>query len=109
MLLQLCHFQNGGAKTRVGLVLAPTTVLDLTAAGVERMSSLLESEDPVAAVTQLANQKLPRFSLADVPLVSPIERQEIWAVGVTYLSSKTAKKAEAEISSTAHDPVKKAR
>jgi len=105
MLLQLCHFQNGGAKTRVGLVLAPTTVLDLTAAGVERMSSLLESEDPVAAVTQLANQKLPRFSLADVRLVSPIERQEIWAVGVTYLRSKKARMEESDFSANAYDRV----
>ena len=35
----------------------------------------------------------------------PIERQEVWAAGVTYLRSKTARMEESDFSATAYDRV----
>src|SRR5204863_6066517 len=48
---------------------------------------------------------LPRLALADVHLHAPIERQEVWAAGVTYLRSKTARMEESDFSATAYDRV----
>src|SRR6185436_17982807 len=38
-------------------------------------------------------------------LLSPVERQEVWAVGVTYLRSKKARMEESDFSATAYDRV----
>ena len=43
--------------------------------------------------------------LADVVLLPPVERQEVWAAGVTYQRSKTARMEESDFSATAYDRV----
>jgi 2-dehydro-3-deoxy-D-arabinonate dehydratase len=53
----------------------------------------------------LAKQSLPRYSLTDVRLQTPVEQQEVWAVGVTYLRSKKARMKESDFSATAYDKV----
>src|SRR5690606_12816937 len=40
-----------------------------------------------------------------VRLHAPVERQEVWAAGVTYLRSKTARMEESDFSATAYDRV----
>jgi 2-dehydro-3-deoxy-D-arabinonate dehydratase len=89
----------------VGLVRDDNTVLDLSAEGIDRLTSLLEFEGLAAQLGALANQNLPRFPLADVKLFAPVEQQEVWAVGVTYLRSKKARMEESDFSATAYDKV----
>ena len=43
--------------------------------------------------------------LAEVRLLTPVEEQEVWAVGVTYLRSKKARMEESDFSATAYDRV----
>jgi 2-dehydro-3-deoxy-D-arabinonate dehydratase len=38
-------------------------------------------------------------------VLPPVEKQEVWAVGVTYLRSKTARMEESDFSATAYDRV----
>ena len=47
----------------------------------------------------------PRVPLAGVQLCAPVERQEIWAAGVTYLRSKAARMEESDFSAKAYDRV----
>ena len=82
-----------------------TTLLDLTPAGITQLFPLLENENAIAQLDQLAKQSLPRVALAEVRLLAPVERQEIWAAGVTYLRSKTARMEESDFSATAYDKV----
>jgi 2-dehydro-3-deoxy-D-arabinonate dehydratase len=82
-----------------------SSVLDLTAAGITRMIPLLESSDPNAELSALRNKNLPRLALSDVKLCAPVEQQEVWAAGVTYLRSKTARMEESDFSATAYDKV----
>jgi len=79
-------------------------VLDLTA-GVGEIESLLESDDLVERLTTLATQNLPRHLLSEIRLLTPVERQEIWAAGVTYLRSKKARMEESGFSASAYDRV----
>jgi 2-dehydro-3-deoxy-D-arabinonate dehydratase len=103
--MKICRFKNKTDEVRIGLVADNSTLLDLTMAGITQLSSLLESENPVAQLNQLAAQNLPRVALAGVKLLAPVERQEVWAAGVTYLRSKTARMEESDFSATAYDKV----
>lgn len=90
---------------RVGLVVDDVSVLDLTPAGITQMASLLESDDPLGQLKQLNIGNLPRLALSEVQLCAPVERQEVWAAGVTYLRSKTARMEESDFSASAYDRV----
>ncbi len=103
--MKLCRFQNPQKQNRVGLVVDDSTVLDLSAAGIDRLSSLLESDEVLAQLSQLAQQNLPRYRLNEVKLLAPVEQQEVWAVGVTYLRSKKARMEESDFSASAYDKV----
>jgi 2-dehydro-3-deoxy-D-arabinonate dehydratase len=103
--MKVCRFKSGDSTVRPGLVTDDATVLDLTPAGLTTLQDLLEAENPAALLQQAARQPLPRFALADVTLCAPVERQEIWAAGVTYLRSKTARMEESDFSATAYDRV----
>ncbi len=103
--MKLCRFQQGSGRPRVGLVRADGTILDLSAEGIDRLTSLLEFEGMAAQLGALANQNLPSFAAADVKLLAPLEQQEVWAVGVTYLRSKKARMEESDFSATAYDKV----
>jgi 2-dehydro-3-deoxy-D-arabinonate dehydratase len=103
--MNLCRFKDDQGKVRLGLVRDDATIIDLTASGVTRMAMLLESEDPVAQLEKVVAKNLPRVALSEVRLCAPVEQQEVWAAGVTYLRSKTARMEESDFSATAYDRV----
>jgi len=103
--MNICRFARKDDEPCVGVVLDEATLADLAPAGVTRLEPLLESADPAAEVASLARGSLPRLRLAEVRLCAPVERQEVWAAGVTYLRSKTARMEESDFSATAYDRV----
>jgi len=103
--MKICRFKHQAGRVRVGLVADDATVLDLTPAGITQLQPLLEGDNPLAQLSQIARQNLPRVRLAEVQLCAPVERQEVWAAGVTYLRSKTARMEESDFSATAYDKV----
>src|ERR1051325_9646680 len=103
--MKLCRFQRPGARPGVGLIVEDA-LLDLAAEGIDRISSLLEFDGLLPQLNNLvAGQNLPRHALNEVKLLTPVERQEVWAVGVTYLRSKKARMEESDFSATAYDRV----
>lgn len=103
--MKICRFKNKSAEVRVGLVVDTATLLDLTPTGITRLQPLLEHEDPLAELNRVATGNLPRLALTDIQLCAPVERQEVWAAGVTYLRSKTARMEESDFSASAYDKV----
>jgi 2-dehydro-3-deoxy-D-arabinonate dehydratase len=103
--MNICRFRAGGDLVRIGLVDEGSTVCDLTPAGIKELGALLEAEDPAARLSQFPLADLPRLPLAEVELCAPVERQEVWAAGVTYLRSKTARMEESDFSANAYDRV----
>jgi 2-dehydro-3-deoxy-D-arabinonate dehydratase len=103
--MKLCRFQSDQAGPRIGLIADDTTVLDLSTAGVDRMLPLLEGEALDEKLAAFAKQSLPRLPLTSVTLLAPVEQQEVWAAGVTYLRSKTARMEESDFSASAYDRV----
>ncbi|HEV8491054.1 MAG TPA: fumarylacetoacetate hydrolase family protein, partial [Candidatus Angelobacter sp.] len=80
------------------------TIRDLTPAGITQLTHLLEEEDPLAKLKQIAAEKLPMVT-GKFSYVAPVDGQEVWAAGVTYLRSKTARMEESDFSATAYDKV----
>jgi 2-dehydro-3-deoxy-D-arabinonate dehydratase len=102
--MKLCRFQTANGEIKIGLV-SNDHLLDLTLAGVDRMAPLLESDDLAEQLAQLSRKSLPRINVSEIKLLAPVERQEVWAAGVTYLRSKTARMEESDFSATAYDRV----
>jgi 2-dehydro-3-deoxy-D-arabinonate dehydratase len=103
--MKLCRFQDPQHRPRVGLVLEDAWVLDLSAEGIDRLSPLFEFAGLIGQLTGLAGKNLPCYKLAEVRLLPPVERQEVWAAGVTYLRSKAARMEESDFSASAYDRV----
>ena len=101
----LCRFTSPShADVHVGLV-DGDSVRDLTAAGVQRLDQLLAREDLADHLARAQQARLPEWSLQQLRLVTPVESQEIWAAGVTYLRSKQARMEESDFSARAYDQV----
>lgn len=103
--MKLCRFTSRHGQPRLGLFTDDSTILDLSASGVDSLSSLLHSENLVPRLEKLAKERLPKLTLPEVSLITPVERQEVWAAGVTYLRSKKARMDESDFSASAYDRV----
>ena len=103
--MKICRFESPNGQTGIGLVEKDSTVIDLSPAGIDQLGRVLDNENRLADLEALGRQRLPRFSLAQVRLKAPVDRQEVWAAGVTYLRSKKARMEESDFSATAYDRV----
>src|SRR5262245_43708264 len=102
----LCRFTTlPSSDVRIGLTSSDHEILDLTETGVHRMKDLLERADLTDELQRLRRLPLPGYPLDAVQLFTPIESQEVWAAGVTYLRSKQARMVESEFSANAYDHV----
>jgi len=104
-LMKLCRFAGRDARPRLGLLLDdPATVIDVSSAGFFFLCELLDHPRLPALLRGLARQPgVIRHPLSELSLLPPIDEQEVWAAGVTYERSKTARMAESDFSATAYD------
>ena len=100
--MKLCRFKTAEVAVRIGRLQEDETVADLTAAGFESLTALLEDAE---ALAQAEAAEAPSVPLTEVSLLTPVERQEVWAAGVTYLRSKKARMEESDFSANAYDQV----
>jgi 2-dehydro-3-deoxy-D-arabinonate dehydratase len=103
--MKVCRYSTAaGTAPRIGLI-DGEQLLDLTAAGVRHLTTLLERPDLGDELARLKEHLGPAHMLKDVRLLTPVESQEVWAAGVTYLRSKEARMEESEFSASAYDRV----
>jgi 2-dehydro-3-deoxy-D-arabinonate dehydratase len=103
--MNLCRFKDPEGRIKIGLLVDNANLLDLTPAGITELTPLLEDADPVARLKAINTDKLPHLRVPEVKICAPVERQEVWAAGVTYLRSKAARMEESEFSASAYDRV----
>ena len=104
--MKLCRFTHTtNPVVRIGLVTDAGSILDLADAGVHRMRDLLERADLSDELLRLSRSGLAEHPIKDVRILTPVEAQEVWAAGVTYLRSKEARMVESEFSASAYDLV----
>jgi 2-dehydro-3-deoxy-D-arabinonate dehydratase len=104
--VKLCRFFSAAHPfPRLGLALDDVSLLDLSGAGIDSLTDLLDAPDLAAHLRALARKPLRRLPLADVCLAAPVEQHEVWAAGVTYQRSKAARMEESDFSASAYDRV----
>ena len=95
--MPLCLYRDRTAvEPRLGLIV-DDHVVDVAAAGgpASWAAALrLSRADFEQAVAAVRASGVPSHRLADVRLAAPIDRQEVWAAGVTYLRSRDARMEE---------------
>ena len=100
--MHICRFIHGGTF-RIGLI-DGNDVVDLSAAGVPDLHAVLGARHPGEEIARLLSALLPRTPLSRVQLAAPVDHQEVWAAGVTYLRSRDARVEEA-VEATPYDRV----
>lgn len=103
--MKLCRFETAGSPARVGLLNDDQSVSDLSAIGIASLESLLEDDSLLQRLAGPAGNNPPRLAPGQFKLLAPVERQEVWAAGVTYLRSKKARMEESDFSASAYDRV----
>ena len=102
--MQLAKLLTSTGQPAVGrLAGAVVEILDLSAGNFANLSELLAAED-----LERQAQTLPTAAtveLSDTQLLPPIDRQEVWAAGVTYKRSQTARMEESEAAASCYDRV----
>jgi 2-dehydro-3-deoxy-D-arabinonate dehydratase len=102
--MQLARIQTsqGPAVARIANNFA--TVLDLSSTGLSTLSQLLSCDRLVEFARELpaAATSIPLDAVQWLP---PIDDQEVWAAGVTYKRSQTARMEESEAAASCYDRV----
>lgn len=104
--MKLAKIRRTNGDETVGVIEGVhVTPLSLTAGQYETLSDILESDNPAVTVEFLTDSSAERLSLTEVTLLAPIDRQEVWAAGVTYRRSKQARMDESESAARFYDMV----
>jgi 2-dehydro-3-deoxy-D-arabinonate dehydratase len=78
--------------------------LDLSGGQYRSLFEILEADNPYEAAEFLAREE-DKLPLAEVRLLPPIDQQEVWAAGVTYRRSRTARMEESAAAASCYDRV----
>ncbi len=103
--MKLCRFTTTEKEARIGIIDDSERLIDLTERKIRLLSDVLEQESPAEYLRAIDLTGLPQHPLDSVTLLPPVDRQEVWAAGVTYFKSKTARMEESDFSATAYDKV----
>ena len=104
--MKLAKIRRPNGEETVGVIDGVHVLpLSLSAGQYERLADILESDNPATTVEFLTDEHAERLSLAEVTLLAPIDRQEVWAAGVTYRRSKQARMDESESAARFYDMV----
>lgn len=105
--MRLCKIRTNDGSLRVAALHSDTVQpLDLTQIdNCHSLMDILNSADPGGLARFLLRPDSAHFPLADVTLLAPVDRQEIWAAGVTYKRSQIARMEESESAASHYDKV----
>jgi 2-dehydro-3-deoxy-D-arabinonate dehydratase len=103
--MKLAKYQLPSGEAAVASVAGDHLLpLDLSGGQYRSLAEILEADNAYEAAEFLtrADERIP---LASVNLLPPIDRQEVWAAGVTYKRSKTARMEESAAAASCYDRV----
>ena len=104
--MKLVKYDISDGGPRVGLLdgddIRP---LDMEGGQFRSLSDLLEASDVPGTVQFMVDRDAREISLKAVSLLPPVDRQEVWAAGVTYRRSQKARMDESEGAASFYDKV----
>lgn len=102
--MKVAKFRDASDMVRVGIVRELELVpLKLTAEH-DSLEAILASGDPLSLVRAMATDEAIAID-ATTQWLPPIDHQEVWAAGVTYKRSQTARMEESEAAASCYDLV----
>lgn len=102
--MRIAKFERPGGGTAIGRVVQETVVpLVLDGSPFGSLTDLLDADDVLKEAGALPTEA--PLQLSGVQLLPPIDAQEVWAAGVTYKRSQTARMEESEASASCYDRV----
>jgi 2-dehydro-3-deoxy-D-arabinonate dehydratase len=104
--MRLLKYLGRDGRERVGMLTDRQLIhpLPFATGHVQSLAELLESEDIVSMIDFLRDDRVA-IPFGSVKVLAPIDRQEVWAAGVTYKRSKTARMEESEEAASCYDRV----
>lgn len=105
-VMQLAKYLSVSGEPRVGSV-QDTDVWPLSLQGspYAHLASILEAEDPRGVAESLIDRRAGPVAVSEITLLAPVDTQEVWAAGVTYKRSRTARMEESDVASVCYDRV----
>src|ERR1051326_1000960 len=105
--MQLCKLNTATGRPQFGYVQSGQVfVLNADPArGLNTLSDVLVAANAPEIIEQLIDDRMTSFPVKPRDLLAPIDRQEVWAAGVTYKRSKTARERESQSAATFYDKV----
>jgi 2-dehydro-3-deoxy-D-arabinonate dehydratase len=88
--MHLCKVQLTDGQIRIGAVSEQHVRL----LGRAELSEILHSDHPASVAHDLIDDDAGTIPLEDVLVLPPVDRQEVWAAGVTYKRSQEARERE---------------
>ncbi|RCS47701.1 2-hydroxyhepta-2,4-diene-1,7-dioate isomerase [Bremerella cremea] len=102
--MRLAKFIGTHGTPAVGLV-RDNEVVQFSSHEVSSLFDILNAESPVQMVESLLGNAEQTIPLDQVAWLPPIDQQEVWAAGVTYKRSQTARMEESEAAADCYDRV----
>ena len=103
--MQLAKLINAAGQPAVARVEGDSlVVLDLASGGLSTLADILAADSPAKTASSLKPTG-EKIAIATAKLLAPIDQQEVWAAGVTYKRSQTARMEESETAASCYDRV----
>lgn len=104
--MKLVRYLSREATVKVGILDTDEIIpLELEGRQYRSLADLLEDDDISGSAQFLVDRKAKSLPLESTSLLPPIDRQEVWAAGVTYRRSQVARMQESESSASCYDKV----
>lgn len=103
--MQIAKVELPGGEQRVAVLVDQGVYVVAWSEECHSLSDLLHAKDPVELVGSLFDSHATLLAAPQVKLLAPLDRQEVWAAGVTYKRSQIARMEESETGASHYDRV----
>lgn len=103
--MRIAKVKLSSGETRQAIWQDDDSLLLLKADGNRSLSDVIYAADPIGLATSLVDSSTGPMKSGDVKFLAPVDRQEVWAAGVTYKRSQVARMQESESAATHYDKV----
>ena len=102
--MNVTKFVDASDSVRVGRVAGENLIPLALGPTFSSLGEILATDDPIATIKSLTEEE-PILIDNSVRWLPPIDSQEVWAAGVTYKRSQTARMEESEAAASCYDRV----
>src|SRR5262245_16250631 len=103
--MQVAKVELPGGEQRVAVLVDNGVYVVAWSNECRSLTDLLHAPDPIELVGSLFDTNATLIAAPQVRMLAPLDRQEVWAAGVTYKRSQIARMEESETGDSHYDRV----